>query len=99
MVQALSIDPTCSISSPAHEDYCPDREQAVALARDLDAAEPLVHAWRIGRSAFDQGEMQQGLGDAQEAMAIATEYQRSDLKGMVANAGNLYRSAPLPDLA
>ncbi|AQA18134.1 hypothetical protein BST95_07650 [Halioglobus japonicus] len=84
------------------EDYCPDREQAVGLARQLDTAEPLVRALVHRAFCFhDQGEMQQGLGDAQEAMAIATEYQlSSDLKGMVANAtGNLYRSALLPDLA
>ncbi len=90
------------LRSGDREDYCPDRERAVAVARQLAAPEVLVSALVKRAFCYDQLEtMQQATGDLQEAMQIARrENLAEDAQAMIFNAsGNLFRVLKLYDRA
>ncbi len=84
------------------EQYCPDRERAVSVAREIAEPEALVAALLRQAFCFDQAEtMQRAMGDLQEAMAIAREAKLAQgAQAMIFNAsGNLFRGLQLSDRA
>ncbi|MFV8819904.1 diguanylate cyclase domain-containing protein [Haliea sp. E17] len=82
------------------EDYCPDRERAVAIARDLGNAEVQVEALVKRAFCYDQPEtVRRAMADLQEAMDVALQAKLAkDAQAMIFNvSGNLYRSLDLYD--
>jgi diguanylate cyclase (GGDEF)-like protein len=82
--------------------YCPDRERALAVARELGQSQPLVDAL-VSRAFCYQGseESRQGMADLQEAMRIAqSEQLTGNTRAMISNArAGLYRGLQLHDRA
>jgi len=85
------------------EQYCPDREQALQLARQLN--DPAALASSLTQMAYchqqDFADFSQGLALLNEAANIASEHGLSaNLTAIIHNAtGNLYRTANVADKA
>lgn len=83
-------------------DYCPDRERAVTVAREISDPEVLVSALVRRAFCYDKPDlMHRALDDLQEAMSVAeAENLELDMQAMILNAsGNLYRTLKLYDRA
>ena len=83
--------------------YCPDRESAVAVARQVDQPDLIAKALTQYAFCFNEQpeSMAKGLAALEEAMAIADANQLTpNRKGMIYNAtGLLYRKAMVLDKA